>query len=321
MNDEPVDLRVGVLAARTFIIRAGRFRPLNAGLSSPFIGTSGTDADKTWWNAAATATCWAPVQIVNTCECGCAYTYHSYDTTRHPDHAVPEPACTCGIYSFSDAQEVAAQYGPYAAETLAVIAPEGQAMEGTRGWRAEKATILAAWVKSDDARSELRGNYPTVRFYAEIADLFRDHPAIDNGGLQKYRDILAQASRYVTFGGGGMFTFTGNSFVLSNPTFTVSSSGFAQWIIPATDTGPDPVPETLEEKAAKALDQIAKEPLKWAKPLTDPTCPDAALAEPFTGAGTITDQTGWLRPARPKLPAAKDGEPYYRKRPNGRWAA
>lgn len=317
MEDEAPDLRVGVLAARTFITRDGRFRPLNAGQGNPFYGTTaGTDADKTWWNAAATAKCWAATAAVTACSCGCGVFWQTFDPSRHPDHAVPDPACTCGIYSFTDAQEVATQYGNYAAETLAVIAPEGQAMEGTRGWRAEKATILAAWVKSDDARAELRGNYPTVRFYAEIADLFRDYPTIDNGGLQKYRDAITEYSSRFGVYSGNTFTFTGNSFVLSNPAATASGKWFTiPWPIP--DPDPEPEPETLEDKAAKALATI--DPTQWANPLTDPTCPIVTLSAPVSTRITVTDRTWQIKASRPT--ATTTAEPYYLKRPNGRWAS
>lgn len=154
--DETPDLRVGVLSARTFGITGGRFVPPVKALPD----------DETWLTATAVAECrnWGYIVL-----------------GQPAKHQAPDPDCRCGIYSFTTAQELCSQYPILAYHVIAVIAPEGMSLEGSLGWRSPKATILAVWIRSDEYRSAIAANYPTVALYSELSDLLRDYPAIDSG--------------------------------------------------------------------------------------------------------------------------------------------
>jgi hypothetical protein len=62
---------------------------------------------------------------------------------------VPHESCGCGIYAVSSRRRVVE--GPYLGDdeglvALVRVALAGKVAEGARGWRAEKARVLALWV-------------------------------------------------------------------------------------------------------------------------------------------------------------------------------
>lgn len=160
--------RVGVLAARTFRIWDGYLMPIT------------TNAPDTWRTRHAIATC------------------HKMSGGREPElapHESPAEGCTCGIYSFRTAQEVATQYAVRARTVLGVIEPAGYAFEGDLGWKSERATLLAVWAYGATERAALIRRYPNVIFYAELDQLLHDWPTVDDGGFEAYRNALLLAQQ------------------------------------------------------------------------------------------------------------------------------
>lgn len=179
--------RVGVVAARTFYVEGGRFQSVNA-----------SHRDGGWDTGVAQATCKATLTV-----------WRSYFYQRNlpdPDplpvraHEAPADDCTCGIYSFATAHEVAAQYAEPAGNLIAAIAPEGHAIEGSKGWRSASARILSAWVKSEDDRVALAENYPDVLFFEDLQRLFDEYPSLDGGeGVAAY-ELAVDAATGATQG-------------------------------------------------------------------------------------------------------------------------
>jgi hypothetical protein len=169
MSDEQFDLeqvepRVGeVYAVRTFRINTedGALVPIGAMASEP----------RAWASAEATAVC-----------------------ARSARHSAPAEECTCGLYAFGRAEEVAAQY-PQAREVLAIVACHGRIVTGTKGLRAQHARVVALWLGPglpDDIPAKVADRYRQVPMYANKAAMLAEFPPTP---LETYSDDLTGSTR------------------------------------------------------------------------------------------------------------------------------
>lgn len=192
--------RVGAIGCRTFRVGMNDavFRPLMF-----------DHADHTWAQETAVAECrmvgvagsrgagahrlvaipggeLVMIPALNECTCArCA---------QHRANPIPE-SCQCGLYSAATARYIAEQYPMSAMHCLTVVEPHGYAMEGSRGWRSQYSTILAAWINPQTVPATLIARvttrYGRVQFHHNLTDLFEAFPTIDDGtGVAGYREAL-----------------------------------------------------------------------------------------------------------------------------------
>lgn len=98
--------------------------------------------------------------------------------------AVPDPGCTCGIYSFYDSdREWGAQWGSSDASVFAAIRVSGTCITGSLGVRSEKATILALQPRysfiTAGLPEALAAYYPTVPVFTDQHKLLEAFPPSD----------------------------------------------------------------------------------------------------------------------------------------------
>lgn len=196
------DLRVGAIGCRTFRVGMNDavFRPLmfdhadhtwaqeTAVAQCRLVGVAGTRITGT--TIIVTVSDQPSIHATNECTCArCA---------QHRANPIPE-TCQCGLYSAAHGQFIAQQYPMSAMHCLVVVEPHGYAMEGSRGWRSQYSTILAAWVNPQTVPSTLidrvAKRYTRAAFHASLADLFAAFPSIDDGtGVDGYREALQPRS-------------------------------------------------------------------------------------------------------------------------------
>ncbi|MGW6728709.1 hypothetical protein ACWF9G_22655 [Nocardia sp. NPDC055029] len=94
---------------------------------------------------------------------------------------MPAEGCECGIYGFTDVTTLQSQYRQ-AHGIIAVIALEGAALEGTHGYRAQAARVLALWTAPDlihDAlRDKIAASLDDVVFYDDLDTMVADFPGL-----------------------------------------------------------------------------------------------------------------------------------------------
>jgi hypothetical protein len=64
-------------------------------------------------------------------------------TAGDPDHQPPVEDCTCGIYAVAEPHSASEYVWDAPLSVLARVALAGKVIPGTRGWRAERARIVA----------------------------------------------------------------------------------------------------------------------------------------------------------------------------------
>ncbi len=97
------------------------------------------------------------------------------------DHQAPDDDCTCGLYSMRDLHQLTTQYKA-ARGLLAVVALEGQTIQGTKGWRSQAARVVDVWTAPravPAAQLELlRAHLPGVRFHTDAHGMLAQYPAL-----------------------------------------------------------------------------------------------------------------------------------------------
>ena len=168
------DLEVGVFGLRTFQIEE------TSGLILPV-----TPAFE-WPDRRAYYRAWRGGKCVAEC---------LVDPTHHP----PEDGCTCGIYSFRDLGPLRRQY-EQAEGLAAVVALEGVAVEGERGWRSQAARVVAMWAAPDiltpGLRRRVSRRVPKLRWFREIDDMTSTYigtHAADDGPVAEDRYLLRKS--------------------------------------------------------------------------------------------------------------------------------
>lgn len=94
------------------------------------------------------------------------------------------PDCTCGFYAYHDG---VADYHPISCCIEGIIDGYGLTTVGTRGFRCEKARIVALLIRDSDRRnlprcSLVERNYPDVPVFRKRKQMLAAFPC-DNGGL------------------------------------------------------------------------------------------------------------------------------------------
>ena len=98
-------------------------------------------------------------------------------------HAAPADGCTCGVYSLRDLRDLRLQYWT-ARRLVAVVALEGQTVEGTKGWRSQAARVVDVWIGSGrrglpaEQNAMLKQHLPGVRFHTDICAMLVDYPEL-----------------------------------------------------------------------------------------------------------------------------------------------
>ncbi|MDO5681704.1 MAG: hypothetical protein Q4G46_02590 [Propionibacteriaceae bacterium] len=120
----PTDIAVGLLGLRTFRIREdGYLLPVTF------------NADDDW---AEIPESWSLGYCIARCR------RSRYDAPAL--HEAPAEACRCGIYSWNTLSRLQQNYREHTDHVVAVVALEGQTIEGTSGFRSQAARIVALWL-------------------------------------------------------------------------------------------------------------------------------------------------------------------------------
>lgn len=103
-------------------------------------------------------------------------------------HKAPVRECTCGIYAMYGLVDVVAAYGSNVVVT-GVIEASGKILLGTKGFRAEKARIVAAYLHPSlldldmgirwSWREENSATFPSVRWFNDMTDMAMEFPPSD----------------------------------------------------------------------------------------------------------------------------------------------
>jgi hypothetical protein len=100
--------------------------------------------------------------------------------TCSEQHQPPAEDCTCGVYAVASPSDAAAYVGEAPLTTLARVALAGKLIPATRGWRAERARIVAL-TRTGIGVHEWAGLFAAVarRYDVPILDLdFLDHDTL-----------------------------------------------------------------------------------------------------------------------------------------------
>lgn len=60
-------------------------------------------------------------------------------------HQSPHEMCKCGVYGLLSLEELIRQYPGHANKVVTVVAAEGQTIVGTKGFRTQRAEVVAYW--------------------------------------------------------------------------------------------------------------------------------------------------------------------------------
>ena len=100
---------------------------------------------------------------------------------RNPAHDAPADRCRCGIYTFRNLPVLRSQYEP-ANHLVAVVALEGQTLEGVKGWRSQAGRVVAVWVQPgalpDTLLQALSANLPGVPFSTDVDTMLAAYPEL-----------------------------------------------------------------------------------------------------------------------------------------------
>lgn len=95
-------------------------------------------------------------------------------------HTPPVDDCNCGVYSFRSLHAVTKEY-PQGGYVLAVVALEGETIEGSRGWRSRAARVVALWVSDElpyRAVAGLKRKLRFVTFYTDPVAMVGAYPGL-----------------------------------------------------------------------------------------------------------------------------------------------
>ncbi len=111
----------------------------------------------------------------------------------------PADGCTCGIYSLRDLRDLRLQSWS-ARRLVAVVALEGQTVEGSKGWRSQAARVGDVWMRNGPRGLQaeqldlLRQRLPGVRLQADMDRMLSGYPELVP--LRRPRSVLfARAAR------------------------------------------------------------------------------------------------------------------------------
>ena len=100
-------------------------------------------------------------------------------TTKRKKHQPGDPECTCGIYAYHDLESLnPSPRSSYRSASFGLIEASGNVTVGTKGFRAQRATILALTIP-----------YPTATVYGEVTQAAVDRWTAD--GITVLPDLAA----------------------------------------------------------------------------------------------------------------------------------
>ena len=100
------------------------------------------------------------VQFVITHPAPTEYFHLSGSVPRKP-HRVPDPGCTCGFYAYTDQDSLAKNSYDDGNSVFGLVKAHGLVTQGTKGFRAEKAEIVALTMPMNVVPPSLRQKYAT----------------------------------------------------------------------------------------------------------------------------------------------------------------
>lgn len=155
-----------------------------------------------WWREGENVVtrcnrCWLYVPLEQTLkmlEDGTANNNTSYRDGLYPSiPATIHPGCSCGFYAFTDGRD---DLGLQGVLISGIIEGYGRVTVGQRGFRAEKARIVALDLEEVDPahRRLLRRSYPNVQFFSGRAGMLKEFPLPTAKPVQK---LARRVRRYL----------------------------------------------------------------------------------------------------------------------------
>jgi hypothetical protein len=106
-------------------------------------------------------------------------------------HQAPQEDCHCGIYAAHTLQVLCDQYSSYVKDIVAVVAAEGQTIIGDKGFRTERARVVAYWC-SERVAPTAASQFPDAERYSEIASMLTDY-GLERGTPSPHQVFLVTA--------------------------------------------------------------------------------------------------------------------------------
>ncbi len=116
-----------------------------------------------------------------TCVARCRSLYAA--TLSGPLHEAPDPGCSCGVYAVRSLEFLRRQYST-ARDVVAVVALEGQTVEGEYGWRTQAARVVALYLRrgllADSETEQLLDHLPAdARLFSDAAEMVAEYPDLE----------------------------------------------------------------------------------------------------------------------------------------------
>lgn len=94
-------------------------------------------------------------------------------------HQAPQEDCHCGIYAAHTLQVLRDQFIGYVDDIVAVVAAEGQTIIGDKGFRTQRARVVAYWC-SDSVAPTAADQFSEAQRYADVSPMLADY-GLDDG--------------------------------------------------------------------------------------------------------------------------------------------
>jgi hypothetical protein len=95
-------------------------------------------------------------------------------------HQAPQEDCHCGIYAAHTLAVLRDQFSDYVSDIVAVVAAEGQTIIGDKGFRTQRARVVAYWC-SDRVADTAESQFAEAQRYPEIAPMLAEYGLEDGG--------------------------------------------------------------------------------------------------------------------------------------------
>lgn len=115
-------------------------------------------------------------------------------------HQAPQEDCHCGIYAAHTLKALSDQFSGYVDDIVAVVAAEGQTIIGDKGFRTQRARVVAYWC-SDRVAPTAADQFAEAQRYADVSSMLADY-GLERGYPSSAPERHAWGG-YVLSGGGG----------------------------------------------------------------------------------------------------------------------
>jgi hypothetical protein len=152
-------------------------------------------------------------------------------------HQAPQEDCHCGVYAAHTLRALCDQFSCYVSDVVAVVAAEGQTIIGDKGFRTQRARVVAYWC-SDRVAPTAASQFSEAQRYAEVSLMLADY-GLDEGrptpaerlwpNLQRSpAEEASTRSGYRKYAGvGGNFAASALNFALFAASHSLWTLGFA----------------------------------------------------------------------------------------------